>query len=120
MDIGYLHFPSIATSPAQETPSAEVLAGVWIGFDEKRSLGEKQSGGRVAAPIWLDFMQTALADKPVPDFPVPEGVVFVRIDPRTGLRALPNNGRAILECFKQGTEPQVLTRIAVESGSSLP
>ena len=90
----------------------EMLVGAWVGFDEKRSLGEKETGGRVAAPIWLDFMQTALADKPVSDFPVPEGVVFVNIDPRTGLRALPNCGRAILECFKQGTEPRAFTMVA--------
>ena len=50
----------------------EMLTGVWVGFDEKRSLGDKETGGRVAAPIWVDFMQTAMGDRPVSDFPFPK------------------------------------------------
>lgn len=49
------------------TPS--LTAGVWIGYDDKRiSLGKKESGARAALPIWLDFMKTYLADKPVEEF----------------------------------------------------
>jgi len=96
----------------------EMLVGVWVGYDEKRSLGEKETGGRVAAPIWLEFMRTALGETPVHDFSLPEGIVFVHINPRTGLRALPGSQSAILECFRRGTEPKVVTEMAATSKPS--
>ncbi len=70
----------------------ELLTGVWVGYDSERSLGKKQTGGRVAAPIFLSFMEAALGDAPVRDFPIPEGVTLVSV-------------RGNLECFKKGTEP---------------
>ena len=56
----------------------EIVAGVWVGFDNQVSLGKRESGGRVAAPIWLAFMQQALQGQPVADFPIPPGIRFVR------------------------------------------
>jgi len=90
----------------------EMLTGVWVGFDEKRPLGDKETGGRVAAPIWLDFMQAAIGDRPVSDFALPQGISFAHINPRTGLRASPAGGPTILECFRRGTEPQEGTEVA--------
>ena len=58
----------------------EIVAGVWVGFDNQASLGRRESGGRVAAPIWLTFMQEALEGQPVTDFPIPPGVRFVLQD----------------------------------------
>ena len=58
----------------------EIVAGVWVGFDNQASLGRRESGGRVAAPIWLAFMQEALQGRPVTDFPIPPGVRFVLQD----------------------------------------
>ena len=58
----------------------EIVAGVWVGFDNQASLGRRESGGRVAAPIWLGFMQEALQGQPVTDFPIPPGVRFVLQD----------------------------------------
>jgi penicillin-binding protein 1A len=55
--------------------SPGLTAGVWVGYDEKKSLGEKETGARAALPIWMDFMSTALAGKdsgkfqPSPDLP---------------------------------------------------
>ncbi len=49
------------------TPSLTV--GVWVGFDDHRTLGNKEEGGRVALPIWMDFMSEVLKDQPVGDFP---------------------------------------------------
>ena len=49
-----------------------------MGFDDQVSLGKRESGGRVAAPIWLAFMQKALQGQPVTDFPIPPGIRFVR------------------------------------------
>lgn len=90
----------------------ELLVGVWVGYDEKRSLGEKETGGRAAAPIWLAFMRQALGDTPVRDFELPKGIVFAPIDPRTGKRAQPGSSSFLLECFQRGTEPQRDTELA--------
>ncbi len=84
----------------------QLLAGFWVGFDSKRSLGRGETGGRVAAPIWLAFMREALAGAPVVDFPVPGGIRFVAIDPSTGQRVAPTTPGAVLECFRAGTEPK--------------
>jgi penicillin-binding protein 1A len=92
-----------------------MLVGVWVGYDEKHPLGDKETGGRVAAPIWLEFMRAALGETPVQGFSLPEGIVFVHINPRTGQRALPGSQSAILECFRRGTEPQAFTEIAATS-----
>ncbi len=89
----------------------QLLAGVWVGFDEKRTLGKLETGGHVAAPIWLHFMEQALENEPILDFPVPEGISFVLINPHTGQRSL--GGGGFLECFKRGTEPSVVAAQAV-------
>jgi penicillin-binding protein 1A len=81
----------------------ELITGVWVGFDEERSLGENETGSRAASPIWVTFMSKILNDKPIKDFPAPEGVEFMKIDPKTGQVSLGKEG--ILECFKEGTGP---------------
>ena len=45
----------------------------WIGFDQPKSLGNKETGGGLALPIWIGYMQTALKDVPVAERPVPPG-----------------------------------------------
>ncbi len=82
----------------------QLLAGVWVGFDDKRPLGDKETGGRVAAPIWKAFMEQATKDMPLEEFPVPSDLKCVNVDPATGLRAAPG-GASRLECFRPGTEP---------------
>jgi penicillin-binding protein 1A len=81
----------------------ELITGVWVGFDEERSLGENETGARAASPIWVSFMEKILKDKPKKDFPIPEGMEFTKIDPKTGQVSLGKEG--ILECFKEGTKP---------------
>ena len=51
-------------------------------------------------------MESALSGLPVKEFDVPPGIVFVSIDPKTGLLARPGAPHAYLECFKEGTEPK--------------
>src|SRR5438132_815678 len=82
----------------------DLLAGVWVGFDSERSLGKQETGGHAAAPIWTAFMKRAVADRPVVDFPVPEGVTFAQIDRATGLRAAAGQ-ESELEVFVKGSEP---------------
>ena len=81
----------------------ELITGVWVGFDEERSLGENETGARAASPIWVSFMSKILKDKPKKDFSVPEGVEFMKIDPKTG--QIGQDRESILECFIEGTGP---------------
>jgi penicillin-binding protein 1A len=55
----------------------QIVAGVWVGFDLKRSMGKGMAGARVALPVWIDFMSVAAYMFPKEGFPVPEGVIFV-------------------------------------------
>ena len=85
--------------------SPRVIAGVWVGLDQEQSLGEGETGSRAASPIWLGFMQQILQNEPVRVFPVPEGVVFAKIDAETGLLPIPESKKTYFECFKEGTVP---------------
>jgi penicillin-binding protein 1A len=94
----------------------QLLAGLWLGFDEKRSLGKGETGGHIAAPIWARFMERALENEPILDFPVAAGITFALINPHTGQRIAPGGG-GMLECFRRGTEPPAA---AVEPVSVAP
>ncbi|MCA1989527.1 MAG: hypothetical protein LDL07_10360, partial [Desulfarculus sp.] len=83
----------------------QMVCGVWVGRDDNEPLGSRETGARAAAPIWKDFMVKALANRPPQDFPTPPGVVFARIDPRTGGLAGPFTNNAFFEAFKEGTAP---------------
>ena len=67
--------------------SPDLVVGVFIGYDKPRSLGDGETGGVIAAPIFRDFMKMALADKPAMPFRVPPGIKLVRDRPTNGLRA---------------------------------
>jgi penicillin-binding protein 1A len=88
----------------------DLVAGVWIGFDSKRSLGEGSAGGRIATPIWTTFMEKALEGRPILDFQIPPEVTFVNVDEKTGLRAVAGRP-SVLEVFRQGTEPVAFPRV---------
>ncbi len=83
-----------------------LVTGVWFGYDDNTSLGERRAGGVVAAPVWTRFMHEALAHTPVLDFPVPDGITFVYFDPKTGRLATENQEGAVLQPFIRGTEPR--------------
>lgn len=93
----------------------EIVAGVWVGFDNQTSLGKRESGGRVAAPIWLAFMQEALQGQPVTDFPIPPGIRFVRQDvpEETGAITRTPEGDASFEVFIDPAYAASLARDAV-------
>ena len=82
-----------------------VVAGVWVGFDDNRPLGDREQGARTALPIWLEAMQAAVRERPVTSFVQPAGVSIHRIDPKTGKLAVPG-APALDEVFLLGTEPQ--------------
>lgn len=85
------------------TPNLAV--GMWVGFDDMRTLGEAESGAHAALPIWLEFMREALKDVPVLTFDIPENIVFARVDPATGLLAADEGEQSAVEVFAKGTEP---------------
>ncbi|HJZ13457.1 MAG TPA: PBP1A family penicillin-binding protein [Acidobacteriota bacterium] len=86
------------------TPS--LICGVWVGYDEKKSLGKRETGAEAALPVWIEFMQTVLKDKPVEQFQATGNILTVAIDRLTGLRATPDCTDVILESFVAGTEPK--------------
>ncbi len=86
--------------------ATSMVTGVWVGYDNSQaSLGDKETGGRAALPIWVPVMARALAGKPAEDFAAPEDVVFVKIDPASGLLAREDAADAVNDVFRKGTEP---------------
>lgn len=85
--------------------SPDLAVGVFVGFDQPRTLGRRDTGSSVAAPIFKLFMKDALDGVVTPDFRIPPGVRMVWIDRETGARANPGASGAILEPFRPGTEP---------------
>jgi len=83
-----------------------LAAGVWVGYDNRQPMGKGETGSRAASPIWLDFMSEVLEGRPVLDFEVPEGIVFAKIDAKTGLLAGPHSEKTVLQAFKEGNEPE--------------
>ncbi len=87
--------------------NSDLAVGVWVGFDEPRSLGPRETGARAALPIWREFMDQAFSGIPPRPFPMPPGITIVSVDRRTGLRADPRAycRPVISEFFIAGTEP---------------
>jgi penicillin-binding protein 1A len=80
----------------------ELVTGVWVGFDSyDMPMGKYETGGHTALPIWMDYVGAALKGHPQTDFPVPEGVSYVVIDPKTGQRS----ETGVSQPFRAGTEP---------------
>jgi len=83
----------------------DLIVGAYVGYDEPLTMGEKETGSRVALPIVKEFMKQALKDEaPVP-FRMPEGLKLVQINSDLGTRAKPGDKYTILEAFLPGTEP---------------
>lgn len=74
----------------------DIVTVAWVGYDEPKPLGRNETGGRVALPIWINYMEKALKDIPVATYPPPKGIITARINPETGLR---EQGGAINEYF---------------------
>lgn len=101
--------------------SPDLVVGVWVGFDEPKTLGDGEAGGSVAAPIFTEFMTSALADKPALPFRIPPGVRLVEIDAETGKLPGPGTSKRLTEAFRPGTEPGVFfdeQRTSIFSGGS--
>jgi penicillin-binding protein 1A len=85
--------------------AADFVASAWLGFDNSTSLGQGETGGRAALPIWISFMKTALRDLPEKPLIPPQGIVSAYINPQDGLLSRPNSKTGIWEFFSEETVP---------------
>lgn len=95
----------------------DLVAGVFIGFDTPRTMGKKETGASVSAPVFREFMAEALADAPSTPFRIPAGIRLVRVNAETGLPANPGDRNVILEAFRPGTEPKDRERSVLGAGA---
>ncbi len=95
----------------------ELVAVAWVGFDNPRSLGRYETGGRAALPMWIDFMKVALEGMPEAPLQPPVGMVTVRIDPATGLLARPEATDAIYETFREEYVPKQMAPLSGQGDS---
>jgi penicillin-binding protein 1A len=86
--------------------NGDLVTTVWVGFDTERSLGELEQGGRTAIPAWTYFMRQALAGTARHSVLMPDGIVSVRISPKTGLLASSDDPTGIMEKFVEGNLPK--------------
>jgi penicillin-binding protein 1A len=97
------------------TPS--LLTGVWVGFDDKTSLGKKETGARAALPIWVSFMDQALRNTPVDTLKPPPGITFIKVNIETGLPTNTDSPETITEAFIDDSVPRE-NETGVREGSS--
>jgi penicillin-binding protein 1A len=83
-----------------------IIASVWVGYDQERPLGQGEEGSRAAVPTWIHFMREALRGQPDQPRPMPQGLVTLRISPATGAVAPANEAGAINEVFMEDHQPQ--------------
>jgi penicillin-binding protein 1A len=85
--------------------TSNLVASVWVGFDNDQSLGAGAEGSTTAVPIWMHFMEEALREVPSSRLPRPDGLVDLRVMPLTGVRAHPLDPEAMVETFMLSNLP---------------
>jgi penicillin-binding protein 1A len=86
--------------------NADYATAVWVGFDQERSLGENEEGGKTALPMWIYFMEEALRDKPEHRQPEPAGVVRMWVSRESGAPSRAGAQGALFETFLENFAPQ--------------
>jgi penicillin-binding protein 1A len=85
--------------------NTQLQTTVWVGFDKPSSLGKREYGASAALPIWMDFIEVALKDKPDAHMLQPEGIVTARIDKETGKIAAPGAPNSMFEIYSKESAP---------------
>ena len=87
----------------------DIICGVWVGFDQPKTIIKKGTGARIALPIWSDFMIEAHKDLPPRNFPVPSGIITKKVCAESGLLATDSCPKKLIytEVFIKGTEPDL-------------
>jgi penicillin-binding protein 1A len=87
----------------------DITVGVWVGLDEKKSLGSREQGSFAALPIWAEFMKAYIEGRPdkddPPEFTAPGNIVFLAVDKSNGAVLSADTPGAIHEAFISGTQP---------------
>ena len=99
--------------------SPDLVAGVYVGFDEPESLGSAETGAHAALPIFYDFMAEALKETPDTNFRIPEGIKLVRVNPYNGHPSAPGDTVAIMEALKPDFEFYSRRRVIGNGDSSV-
>jgi penicillin-binding protein 1A len=92
----------------------DLIAGVFIGYDDPDSLGDDETGGHIAAPVFRDFMIAALKDAPATASRTPPGMRLYRINSSTGVSAAAGDS-TIYEAYRPGTEPGTNRNLGVQT-----
>jgi penicillin-binding protein 1A len=102
--------------------NSDVVTIAWVGFDNPRPLGERETGARAALPMWIDYMRAALVDSEEKPLIQPPGIVTVRIDTRTGELANADDPEGMFEYFRSDHVPtgKIDSRIVENPESDLP
>jgi len=100
--------------------SPNLAVGVFVGFDVPKPMGRGETGGRVAAPIFRDFMAATIGSQPAVPFRIPPGLQLVRVNAKTGLPARRGDRDVILEAFQPGTEPRGKRAVLDGSNGVIP
>lgn len=99
--------------------NADIVTTVWAGFDQPQTLGRREYGGTVALPIWIDYMSSVLEGTPEHAPAEPEGILTLRIDPKSGRAASPGTPDAYFEIFRSEDSPPNMDD-EFAPGSTLP
>lgn len=83
----------------------DVVSTVWVGFDQLKPLGSKETGSSAALPVWIDYMKVALAGKPDKQLPRPDGLVTMKINAETGQAATDADINTVFEIFRKEKAP---------------
>jgi len=100
----------------------QVVTTAWVGFDNQRSMGNRETGGRAALPMWVDFMKVALDGQPENLQEQPEGLVTIRVDAETGKPADINSSNSLFEVFRVENAPrqkEVVKSTSAGSGGAI-
>lgn len=95
-----------------------MAAAAWVGFDQERSLGNSEEGGRTALPMWIYFMAEALRNQPEKQLQPPAGLVTMRIAADSGRVATANDANVVFETFMEGHLPENSSSPAANTSTS--
>ena len=87
--------------------NSRLVSTAWVGYDDQKSLGPKETGGVAALPMWIDYMRVGLDGVPEDQEYQPDGVETVRIDRKTGEMATPGAENSFFEFFREEYRPEV-------------
>ena len=98
--------------------SPDLVVGIFVGFDQPKTLGDRETGSSICVPIFKEFMAEALKDAPKTPFRIPPGIRLVRTNPETGRLARPGD-KVIMDAFRPGSEPTTSDAAEIGEGGGI-